>query len=68
MLASFFDDSEPDRRVVQGKLDQRQTVYHLQSTIVGEWNLYEVIRDMTAQGCDIRVTVEVLDRASQLGS
>jgi DUF1009 family protein len=67
-LANFLDRDNPNRVVVQGKVDQRQTVYHLQTTIVGEWNLYEIVRDMKAQGCEMRVTFEVMDRSSQLGS
>lgn len=67
-LTSFLHDEDPGQRVVRGKLEQRQTVYNLRQTIVGEFDLYEVIRDLKAQGCVIEVAIRVLSRESQLGS
>lgn len=67
-LASFLEHDGPNRVVVQGELKQRQTVYNLQQSIVGEHNLFEVLRDMKAAGCSIRVTIDVLSREAQLGS
>jgi len=58
-LASFVHDKDRNRITIQGPIEQRQTVYHLQKTLIGPHDLYEVIRDMNAQGLTVRITIEV---------
>jgi hypothetical protein len=60
-LARFTRDEDTGTVIIEGQLDQRQTVYHLQRTVVGNLDLFEVVRDMNIQGRYIRVTIQPLE-------